>query len=47
MGRYIRHPAVAESRTIFYDGNEVIFWYKDDDNIVHYVTMEVESLSMR
>ncbi|RLF28243.1 MAG: hypothetical protein DRN05_04445 [Thermoplasmata archaeon] len=47
IGRYIRHPAVAESRIIFYDGNEVIFWYKDDDNIVHYVTMEVESLSMR
>jgi len=42
IGRYIRHPAVAESRIISYDGKEVIFWYKDDDNIVHYVTMEVD-----
>ena len=42
IGRYIRHPAVAESRIISYDGAEVIFWYKDDDKIVHYVTMDVE-----
>lgn len=42
IGRYIRHPAVAESRIISYDGKEVIFWYKDDDNIVHYVTMGVD-----
>ena len=42
IGRYIRHPAVAESRIISYDGKDVIFWYKDDDNIVHYVTMGVD-----
>lgn len=42
IGRYIRHPAVAESRIISYDGKEVIFWYKDDDDIVHYVTMVVD-----
>lgn len=42
IGRYIRHPAVAESRIISYDGNEVVFWYRDDDEIVHYVTMDVE-----
>ena len=42
IGRYIRHPAVAESRIISYDGKEVIFWYKDDDDIIHYVTMCVE-----
>ena len=42
IGRYIRHPAVADSRIIYYDGKEVIFWYKDDDDIVHYVTMGVD-----
>jgi hypothetical protein len=42
IGRYIRHPAVAESRIISYDSKEVIFWYKDDDGITYYVTMGVE-----
>ena len=42
IGRYVRHPAVAESRIISYDGNEIIFWYKDDDGIINYVTMGVE-----
>ena len=42
IGRYIRHPAVAESRIISYDGKEVIFWYKDDNEVTHYVTMDVE-----
>jgi hypothetical protein len=41
IGRYIRHPAVAESRIVFYDGKQVVFWYEDDDDIRHYVTMEV------
>ena len=42
IGRYIRHPAVAESRIISYDGTEVVFWYKDDEQVVHYVTMGVD-----
>ena len=42
IGRYIRHPAVAESRIVSYDGTEVIFWYKDDNEVTHYVTMDVE-----
>ena len=42
IGRYIRHLAVAESRIISYDSKEVIFWYKDDGDIVHYVTMGVD-----
>lgn len=42
VGRYIRHPAVAESRIVSYDGKEVIFWYEDDDKIKHYVTMSVD-----
>jgi len=42
IGRYIRHPAVAESRIVAYDGKHVVFWYEDDDDIRHYVTMDVE-----
>lgn len=42
IGRYIRHPAVAESRIISYDGKHVVFWYDDDDDIRHYVTMNME-----
>lgn len=40
IGRYIRHPAVAESRISSYDGREVRFWYEDDEGR-HYVTMTV------
>ena len=42
IGRYIRHPAVAESRMVSYDGKHVVFWYEDDVDIRHYVTMDVE-----
>jgi len=42
IGRYIRHPAVAESRIVSYDGKQVVFWYEDDNDIRHYVTMDVE-----
>lgn len=42
IGRYIRHPAVAESRISSYDGKEVTFWYEDDDKVKHWVTMSVE-----
>lgn len=42
IGRYIRHPAVAESRIKSYDGEEVTFWYEDDDKVKHWVTMSVE-----
>ena len=41
IGRYIRHPAVAESRIIFYDGGKVVFWYEDDNHVRHYVMMSV------
>jgi ribosomal protein L32 len=41
IGRYIRHPAVAESRISSYNGKEVTFWYEDDDK-VRQVTMSVE-----
>lgn len=42
IGRYIRHPAVAESRIKSYDGEEVTFLYEDDDKVKHWVTMSVE-----
>ena len=47
IGRYIRHPAIAESRITNYDGKSVTFYYdeKDENRKVverHYVTMTVE-----
>jgi len=41
VARYIRHPAVANTRLYKYDGKSVTFWYKDDKGIKHFVTMEV------
>jgi len=29
IGRYLRHPAIADSRIVAYDGEEVLFVYKD------------------
>ena len=29
IGRYVKHPPIAESRITAYDGKQVIFWYKD------------------
>jgi len=29
IGRYIRHPPIAEHRITAYDGNQVTFWYED------------------
>lgn len=42
IGRYIRHPAVAESRIESYDGKNITFWYVDNDDITHHVTMMIE-----
>ncbi|ODS38062.1 MAG: hypothetical protein A7316_08625 [Candidatus Altiarchaeales archaeon WOR_SM1_86-2] len=47
IGRYIRHPAVAECRITNYDGKTVTFYYdeKNEKGEVikrHYVTMSVE-----
>lgn len=36
IGRYLRHPAIANSRIDYYDGEIVRFWYKDaEENIYH------------
>jgi len=42
IGRYIKHPAIAECRIESYDGKVVRFWYDDDDDQRHWVTMIVE-----
>jgi Putative transposase len=31
IGRYIKHPSIAESRIIAYDGKHVTFWYRDSE----------------
>jgi hypothetical protein len=31
IGRYIKHPPIAESRIITYDGKQVTFWYRDSE----------------
>lgn len=36
IGRYLRHPVIANSRIDYYDGKVVRFWYKDvEENICH------------
>lgn len=37
VARYIRHPAVANTRLYKYDEKSVTFWYKDDKGIKYFV----------
>ena len=39
IGRYVRHPAIANSRIIAYNGESVKFFYKDHQDIIHYRIM--------
>jgi hypothetical protein len=41
IGRYIRHPAIANSRIIDYNGEGVTFYYEDSDDNIHFKTMSV------
>src|SRR4030042_1531536 len=41
VARYVRHPAIANTRICGYDGKTVIFWYKDNDGVKHVVSMDV------
>ena len=41
IGRYIRHPAIANTRIVSYDGKHVLFFYKDRDDNKHFVNMPV------
>ena len=42
VGRYVRHPAIANYRLCSYDGEQVTFWYEDNDEVRHWKTMDVE-----
>lgn len=42
IGRYVRHPAIANSRISDYDGRNVTFWYRDNQGVKHYRTMSVD-----
>jgi len=42
VARYIRHPAVANTRLYRYDEKTVTFWYEDREGERHFVTMEVQ-----
>jgi hypothetical protein len=42
VARYVRHPAIANSRICRYNGKEVTFWYADRDGVRHYKTMNVD-----
>jgi hypothetical protein len=41
IGRYVRHPAIANTRIIAYNGEAVKFYWKDHDNKIHYKIMLV------
>jgi Putative transposase/Transposase zinc-binding domain len=41
IGRYIRHPAIANSRIIDYNRRGVTFYYEDHDKNKHFKTMHV------
>ncbi len=41
VGRYVRHPAIANSRIDGYDGKNVYYWYKDNEDVKHNCEMPV------
>ena len=41
VARYVRHPAIANSRISGYDGKYVYYWYVDNNNNRHDCNMEV------
>ena len=42
VARYVRHPAIANSRICGYNGKEVTFWYVDRYDVKRYETMSVD-----
>jgi hypothetical protein len=42
VARYVRHPAIANSRICGYNEKEVTFWYVERDDIKHYKTMDID-----
>lgn len=41
IGRYVRHPAIANTRIVAYNGEAVRFYWKDHEDKVHYKIMLV------
>src|SRR5271157_1411254 len=41
IGRYIRHPAIADARILAYDGERVTFFYQDHEGLRHQQTWPV------
>ena len=41
IGRYIRHPAIADARIVAYDGTSVTFFYQNHDGLRHEQTWPV------
>lgn len=41
IGRYVRHPAIANCRIIAYNGEAVRFYWKDHDDKIHFKIMLV------
>lgn len=41
VGRYVRHPAIANTRISGYDGENVTFWYFDNKNQKHHRTLKI------
>ncbi len=41
IGRYIRHPAIADARILAYDGTTVTFFYEDHEGLRHEQTWPV------
>lgn len=42
IGRYVRHPAIANSRIVAYNGEAVRFYWKDHDDKIHFKIMLAE-----
>lgn len=42
VGRYVRHPAIANSRITYFDGSKVKFYYINNEDIVVNVVMSTE-----
>ncbi|MDP3698205.1 MAG: transposase [Nanoarchaeota archaeon] len=42
VGRYVRHPAIANSRIIVYDKNNITFFYKDNQSKKIVITKSVD-----
>jgi len=43
LGRYVRHPAIANCRIIAYNGEAVKFYWKDHENKIHFKIMLVHN----